>query len=722
MRFNGLSPRLGGLLLALLCCLQTQAQVINEFVVSHTGSDDFEFFEFFGTANTDYSDLSILYIESDVADGPGTVDFIFNVGTTDANGIWWTGYLGGSQFANDDNYTLLLVRNFSGSQSDDLDTNDDGTFETMPWTEIVDEVAVADRFATASVFYSTIIVDRSQDGGSFEFGGASRSPNGVDTDMRTDWARNDFEGEGLGTLNGNVVFPEVANTPGLLNPTLDTPDFNVMISEFVIDHVGDDTAEYVEIFSLENTPLNSLTLISIDATGVIATITTPGSTNNGGFWVSDFQAGSFSDATTTFLLVSNFSGSLNQDLDTNNDGVFDVEPWDAIEDDVAISFDVADLVYSLSALNATEGSFGGASRYPYYNDTDTSVDWVLNDFDGEGLDGFNGNLAFGEAYNTPGRVSRVDAGSYYFGVDVTSQNALRMDLFELIQGHVRYPYTDEDTDTWDILEAADQDPGNASNIIDIYKNASYAKQGGGNDFYNREHVWAKTYGFGDDSPNNYPYTDAHHLRLSDSNYNSRRGSNPFQTCNANCTEDPTDLNNGVGGGSGQYPGNSNWRTSSGADGSYEVWGHRRGDIARSMFYMDVRYEGTDHPFTGFTDPQLILTDTQSLIAASGGQDFGTAYLGYLSVLLQWHEEDPVDEDERRRNEIVYGYQGNRNPFVDHPEWVDCVFNGNCAPTLTVCFFEAAEVWDEGGQSRCDGEPINILSLIDFINGTCECPE
>lgn len=722
MQVTALRSRICGLVLTALCCLQTQAQVINEFVVSHSGSDDFEFFEVAGTADTDYSDLTLLYVEGDVADGVGTVNFAFNVGTTDVNGIWWTGYLANSQMPNDDNYSLLLVRNFTGAVSDDLDTNDDGTLDSTPWDTIVDDVAVRDRFATAAVFYSDILLTPELDGITFDWGGASRTPNAADTDTTSDWARNDFQGEGLGTLSGDVVFPEIINSPGLVNPTLETPEFQAFISEFVIDHVGTDTNEYLEIFSAASSPLTGLTLVTLDGSGVITTVTVPTSTNNGGFWVSDFQNEAFANATTTILLVRDFSGSVSQDLDSNDDGVLDVTPWVGITDDVAINFGgQGDLVYSVAVLDASSGNFGGASRVPYYMDTDTTADWVFNDFDGEGLDGFDGSLTVGEAYNTPARVSRITTTSYYAGIDTSSQAALRLALFERISGHIRFPYTDGGTDTWDILEEADQDPGNAANIIDIYKNASYPKQGGGNDFYNREHVWAKTYGFGDDAPSNYAYTDAHHLRLCDSNYNSRRGSNPFNNCNASCTEDPTDNNNGVGGGSGQYPGNSNWRTSSGANGSYEVWGHRRGDIARSMLYMDVRYEGTDHPFTGFTDPDLVLTDEQSLIAGSGGQDGGTAYLGYLNVLLQWHEEDPVDDDERLRNEVVYSYQGNRNPFVDHPEWVDCIFNGNCEGFSFACLYTVGADWTDGSVSDCGDLTTDIRHLVDVINGTCACP-
>ena len=48
------------------------------------------------------------------------------------------------------------------------------------------------------------------------------------------------------------------------------------------------------------------------------------------------------------------------------------------------------------------------------------------------------------------------------------------------------------------------------------------------------------------------------------------------------------------------------------------------------------------------------------------------------MLIQWSEQDPPDELEVMRNSLVQSYQGNRNPFVDHPEWVACIFLGQCS--------------------------------------------
>ena len=74
----------------------------------------------------------------------------------------------------------------------------------------------------------------------------------------------------------------------------------------------------------------------------------------------------------------------------------------------------------------------------------------------------------------------------------------------------------------------------------------------------------------------------------------------------------------------------------------------------------------------------MLTNNQALIAAGNtGNNETIAHMGMRSVLLQWHVEDPVDDVERARNDIVFSHQGNRNPFIDHPEWVDCLYNNNC---------------------------------------------
>lgn len=270
------------------------------------------------------------------------------------------------------------------------------------------------------------------------------------------------------------------------------------------------------------------------------------------------------------------------------------------------------------------------------------------------------------------------SATYYDAVDATSAANLRTTLHAVIDDHTRYPYTSTATDTWDILDLADEDPNDSDNVLDIYKNASYPKAGGGNDDYNREHSWPKSYGFPNDGSSNYPYTDCHHLFVSDSGYNSSRGNKPYQDCDSNCLEKVTDDNNGQGGGSGTFPGNSNWTDGSGDTGRWQTWIGRQGNVARAMFYMDVRYEGGTHGITSASEPDLILTDDMELVEADAENNLSVGYMGKLSDLIAWHHADPVDDVEGVRNDVVEYFQENRNPFIDHPEWADCLFAGKCA--------------------------------------------
>lgn len=290
---------------------------------------------------------------------------------------------------------------------------------------------------------------------------------------------------------------------------------------------------------------------------------------------------------------------------------------------------------------------------------------------------------------------------YYNAVNTTTPELLRSTLHAVIDDHVRFPYSSGGTDTWNILELADQNPSNTTHILDLYRNRTLAKFGGGNGPYNREHTWPNSYGFPDDGGTNYPYTDCHHLFLCDVGYNGDRANLPFGNVTAAATERVTDANNGEGGGSGVFPGNSNWFTGA----LWQTWNGRKGDVARAMFYMDVRYEGGTHGGSGAGEPDLILTDDGGAIVGTGG-NAAVAYMGYLTVLLQWHAEDPVDDRERWRNDSVYGYQLNRNPFIDHPEWVAAIF----APATDASIVVARRA----AITRLYPNPMNPSARVSFV--------
>ncbi|ADF37267.1 endonuclease [Priestia megaterium] len=231
----------------------------------------------------------------------------------------------------------------------------------------------------------------------------------------------------------------------------------------------------------------------------------------------------------------------------------------------------------------------------------------------------------------------VPVEDYYRTVAEKTGNSLKTELHNIIDHHTELSYSA----VWEALKKTDEDPANANNVILLYTGRSQAKStnGGGVDDWNREHVWAKSHG--DFGTAMGPGTDLHHLRPTDVSVNSTRGNLDFDNGGTEHSE-----------ALGNYFDSDSW----------EPRDEVKGDVARMLFYMAVRYEGDVSD-----EPDLELNNTVNN---------GTApYHGKLSVLLQWNAQDPVDDRERRRNDIIYSdYQHNRNPFIDHPEWVNEIWN------------------------------------------------
>ncbi|MFC7406666.1 endonuclease [Georgenia alba] len=229
----------------------------------------------------------------------------------------------------------------------------------------------------------------------------------------------------------------------------------------------------------------------------------------------------------------------------------------------------------------------------------------------------------------PSDPGEVPAG-YYDSAEGLAGQELEAALHDIIDDHTMIDYDA----VWDALRETDADPASPGNVVELYSRRSVPadSNGGDADDWNREHVWAKSHG--DFGTSMGPGTDVHHLRPTDVSVNSARGNLDF------------DL-----GGSGVEE-----CTGCMADeDSFEPPDEVKGDVARMLFYMSVRYEGDD----GF--PDLEVNDQVGNGSAP--------YHGRLSVLLEWHQEDPVSDAERMRNDLIYSnWQGNRNPFIDHPEW------------------------------------------------------
>ncbi|NQZ07427.1 MAG: endonuclease, partial [Algicola sp.] len=235
--------------------------------------------------------------------------------------------------------------------------------------------------------------------------------------------------------------------------------------------------------------------------------------------------------------------------------------------------------------------------------------------------------------------------SYYANATGQTGNNLKSALNGIIQqGHTKLSYT---PGVWDALSFTDEDPNNSSNVLLIYKGnsinkATRAGQSSSQDAWNREHVWAKSHGF--PSSGQWAYTDIHHLRPSDVSINSSRGNKDFDNGGTAISEAPEN------------------RTDS---DSFEPRDEVKGDVARMVFYMDVRYEGSDSSGT----PDLEIAD----YVGTGSQ----ALLGKLCTLVAWHRADNVSAQEVRRNGRIHQVQGNRNPFIDNPDWVETLYGDSC---------------------------------------------
>lgn len=256
---------------------------------------------------------------------------------------------------------------------------------------------------------------------------------------------------------------------------------------------------------------------------------------------------------------------------------------------------------------------------------------------------------FGTPINpTYGMVGSTQPMGYYNSLDGKSDADLKQALQGIIaeEGVVR---AQTYTDIIDILKEADQNPANSNQVWLVYKEIGRAKldyQTTSNSIgkWNREHTFPRSRGnfnsidlddiadgkevFWNTTVDSLRHgnSDAHALRATDGPENSSRG-NQFY---------------------GQYNGPSG------------TLGKFKGDVARSVFYMAVRYN--------------------ALEIVNGYPEGITGQFGDLTTLLDWHRNDPPDDFEMNRNNVVYTWQYNRNPFIDQPDLVEYLWGNMIGQT------------------------------------------
>lgn len=246
---------------------------------------------------------------------------------------------------------------------------------------------------------------------------------------------------------------------------------------------------------------------------------------------------------------------------------------------------------------------------------------------------------------TYGIVSSMAPVGYYASLEGKSGAILK----QAIQDIIANPAVVREQnygDAYDVLKDTDQNPLNSSQVWLMYVEQPRSKldiQTGnsGTGFWNREHIYCQSRGGFADATSYVPdgisiwsptdandiaagHADAHHIRAEDSPENSSRNNRNY----------------GV-----------DYNGPSGSQGSWH------GDVARALFYMAVRYNGLN-------------------VVNGDPSDAVLGQIGDLATLLTWNTSDPSDDFEMNRNNIVYTWQMNRNPFIDYPSLADYLWGNH----------------------------------------------
>ena len=249
-------------------------------------------------------------------------------------------------------------------------------------------------------------------------------------------------------------------------------------------------------------------------------------------------------------------------------------------------------------------------------------------------------------------MASAQPANYYNAANGLTGNQLKTALHNIIKGHTSITYTQ----IWDAFWSTDN-KGNGI-VWDMYSDVpggtpAYVyhlgvDQCGSNcqgegDCYNREHSWPQSWF---NSNNNTPRTDLHHIFATDGQVNHDRSAYPF----GEVRTPTTTFTNGSKLGTSKTPGYSGT--------VFEPIDEYKGDFARAMMYMSVRYylEDSNWKTSDMTDKSEIKPWA-------------------ITMLLRWNEQDPVSQKEIDRNNAIYNdYQHNRNPFVDHPEYARMIWD------------------------------------------------
>lgn len=274
----------------------------------------------------------------------------------------------------------------------------------------------------------------------------------------------------------------------------------------------------------------------------------------------------------------------------------------------------------------------------------------------------------------------TDASTYYQNITATSGKPLAGQLHDLITSTHKTYTTYDDSGRNGYQKQTDRYYENGSPvngyIYEFYSGVKWpngwnSNAGNTSGGYNREHVWcqSKSTGLWGETGGG---GDMHHIRPSETRLNSARGNDPFgEVSNRESNKVYAKFGSNPTYALGGYQ----------AGGTFEPLDNKKGDVARIVLYLYLHYNsysvsslfdgyastnGNNGSSSYFSSTLLPLTN----ITANNTEEDA------LKMLLRWNSSDPVDDIERRRNDKVASYQGNRNPFIDNSNYANLIWGDN----------------------------------------------
>ena len=278
---------------------------------------------------------------------------------------------------------------------------------------------------------------------------------------------------------------------------------------------------------------------------------------------------------------------------------------------------------------------------------------------------------------------------------------LKSELYQSVKGIINVPrYTSSLYDVWDALVVTDRrwnDANNAEIVWDMFTDIPTGTgefefdhclnkdngscPGGEGQCYNREHTLPRSWwGGGTSYPADTQNFDLHHITPSDRSMNTAKLNYPPGLV-PTATATTIGSNGFKVGPNPAYPCGSKY---------FEPIDEYKGDYARMFFYMATKYELV---IAGWT--------SSNGSCAMAGNSYPVYNQWMLDVLLDWHTNDPVSVKEVDRNNAAYGVQGNRNPYIDNPQWVGYVWGDNLGNSCSTLAATCIETTSSSSAIACD---------------------